>query len=851
MKNILNKNVKMQMMIFASIFCFTNVSHAGVLSRAAEWAKSFWSSSDEVANGARNSGRQSDGPNGTRRDQTAPQSQNPNAVTENAEGAVQVKLSDFINKVRPKADVVGADYFSAQISRILMRKSKAAPIAVAEAGTGKSANVEYLQHLIDTRNPMVSNLHGKELYFLDIYKLMGGTELRGAFEKKLASILEEMALPENANKIIVIDELENVLNNELGTKFLESMKSYLTSDMNTKLIFNITPGPYDKLMKDPQLVRRMSPIFKDPPSTGVVRNILLNIRNAAELTDGVKISNEQVEQILRLSETHPTLRNPDVAITMINDAINNALADRRSGSLQIVKLRTGLQSIDGEIAQILGMRAEGVARANGPHFDKKLAKLIAKKETIESVIQNYDESFRVTEGFRQELEELIAQRVALKRQEQENIVNRRIGDVDVDLQIDDLNVKIEELSDKIRAENPLLVSMDLQENHIISSAMTILNRDQRFVSRHLNGPELRQTIVDRISDTLFGRHQQAINSIVRRVTAQFRLGADGGVPAFLILNKSGAEADRLANAIATDLTGAAPYKIDGLDIKDRFSMNKHIGSDVGTVGSDAEGAIYEQARKTGGHFGMLFSGVHNGVKDLLDFAEKVLKNPSQQMSNKGARTNFEKSMMFLTESSVPELSAGQKALLNELPTETAQQTYLKEHVKTHFRHKLGQSEFNSDAARISPELIDNLHVIYLDNSTILDDQFKAIISETLKSRAVQNALDSSIEISTEFSDEAVEFLFRILKQSGSTDVNRILVNEVMGFIDDLIQNRQVVSGDYLVIGVENNRLVAQPMDWADGTQRAAAFQHVEELNQPAMQPEARQRLQEALRLIED
>lgn len=854
MKNIKSKNMNLQMMIFATIFCLTNVSHASIFSRAGDaWsaAKKAWRGGDsEASSAARDARRSADTPNSSRSGNDA-RSQNPNTVTENADGAVQVRMSDFITKVRAKADVEGADYFSAQVARILMRKSKAAPITVAEAGTGKSANIQYLQHLIDTRNPMVRNLHDKEIYFLDIYKLMGGTELRGSFEKKLASILEEMALPENSNKIIVIDELENVLGNELGAKFLESMKSYLTSDMNTKLIFNITPGPYDKLMKDPQLVRRMSPIYKDAPTRGVVRKILLNIKKSAELIDGVSITNEQVEQILRLSETHPTLRNPDVAITMINDAINNAVADRGAGSLQIVKLRSGLDTIEGEIAQILGMRSDGSAKAFGPHFDAKLERLLGKKRTIETVINGYDQSFRATEVLRNKLESLIAEKNEVYNRARANVANRRIGDLDPDLQIDDINTQILEISQKIQDENPLLVARDLQDTHVVSAAMTILNKDERYVSRYIDGPESRQAVVDRIAEPLYGRHKQAVSAIVRREAAQRRLGEDGGIPAFLILNKSGAEADRVANAVITELTGAKPYRIDGLEIKGEFSMNQHIGSDGGTVNSDKEGALFEQARKTGGHFGMLFSGVQNGVSHLLDFAERVLKNPSGQMSNKGDRTSFARSVMILTESSVPELDQVQKAIYMNLRTETARQNFLKEHVLEHFRFRLAQGQFDSDSARMSTELIDKLHVIYLDEGVMLDDQFKAVIAETLKSRTIRGALDRSVEISTEFSDEAIDYLFNILKQSGSNDINRVLVNEVMTFVDDLIQNQQVVSGDLVQIGVDRNRLAATPTDWTDRSKRSTAIQHTRSLSQPSAKPAARKALEDALKLIED
>jgi ATP-dependent Clp protease ATP-binding subunit ClpA len=846
MKAYKNLNV----LVFVFIFGFSNVSHAGGTDRIIDLFKRFFKSADSTLDdAARKSEEAVDGVKGSK---SAARKTNPNLVTENANDAKEVHLSDFIMKVTAKADVEGADVFSAQVARILMRKSKAAPITVADAGTGKSVNIQYLQHLINVKSPLVKNLHGKDIYLLNIYDLVGGTGLQGSLEERFGAILKEMAQPENANKIIVIDELENVLGSKLGKEFLESMKSYLTSDMNVKLIFNITPEPYDKLMKDPQLVRRMSPIYKKEPSIAVVRRILRNIRNSADIIDGVKISNEQIEQILALSKTHPTLKNPDVAITMINDAINNVIADRATGSLKIVKLESGLEDIQAEIDTILGMRQEGVSKAFGPFYDQKLIELRDKEKTIKGVVDSYNESFRVTETYRDLLLKKIDQRKKLYERLSLNKKNDNLGgEVNIETQIDDLSLEIQNLSEKIKDQDPLLVSSDLTEGHIVEAAAVILNKDERFVKLRINGPEAREVVVDRIAEKLAGRHKQAVNAIVRRELTQRRLGDNGGIPAFLILNKSSAEADQLAKTVVEDLTGASPYRIDSLEIKDRHSLNKHEGSDTGLIGSDVEGAIYKEARMTGGHIGVLFSGIQNAISDVLDLADRILSSRILT-SNRGDRISFTRSTMFLTLSDFTELTVEQKAILNALPNETAQQNYLRKFVKEQYHGKAKPGEFSESATQMSDQLLDKLYVIYLDDASILDDHFKAILAETLKSKALKKAFEADdLLLNIDFEDSAIDYLFNVLRESGSNDINRVLVTEVMGFIDDLRQSKQIISGDRLIISVERNRLAAETLDWADGSRRAHAMKQSLSLQPGTLKPKTEEALEKALKLIED
>lgn len=836
---------KLNVLLFVFIFVFSNVSQAGPISRVRGAWNSWWHGTEKVADDVAKDGKRA----------AKGSTVNPNLVTQNADGITVVRLADVITKIKPDKNVLGIELVAAKVARVLMRRSKAAPVIVAEAGTGKTANVAGMQHMIDIKHPAVAPLHGKQLYFFNILALTGGTELRGSFEKRLAHILADMALPENANKILVVDELENVLKDkELGVKFLEAMKSYLTSDMQAKLIFNITPGPYETLMKDPQLIRRMIPIYVKPPTDAIVINILMNTARAAEEIDGVKISSHEVSQILTLSKKHPTLKNPDVALTIMNDAINNAIADRLSGSIEITELSHGLQGIQGEIQLISNMRREGIAQAYGPHYDLQLEDLFKRQSTISGVIESYESSRRITDELRSQMLAKIERRKQFYKQLDENKKNDSFGgEVDPQQEIDKLSAQIQSLGEQIQEKNNLLMAFEIKEEHIVDAAMVVLNRDRNFIRNNMIASQARTNTVNSIAEKTHGRFKNAITAIVRRELSQRRLNEDGGIPAFLIVSPSSTDSAMLVKAVSKEITGAEPYTINAASVNSHHALANHRGADAGTAASDkSEGLLIKDALKTGGSLGVLFSGIENAISELVDFANVILTDRFL-LSNRGEKVGFERSTMFLTVSGMPSLTNAQTQYINGLDSESARQLYLKKQIKKYYRSRASQNQ-GEGLRPIDPNFLEKLYVIYL-NEVLTDAQAKAVVAETLKSRALKKVLAENIEISLDFTDEAVDYLFAQLKRSGSNDVNRVLVNDVMGVIDDAMQpqhgNPQIIPGDHVVVSAENGRLKFSTVEWADKSRRADTISTLNLQNRSGSgrTDKSREALEKALKLV--
>lgn len=95
----------------------------------------------------------------------------------------------------------------AQLVEILLRKEKANPLLIGEAGVGKSALVEALAHKIQSNE--IEALKGVYIYSLDINALVAGTRYRGDFEERIQKVIE--LFRDHPNAVLFIDELHQMI----------------------------------------------------------------------------------------------------------------------------------------------------------------------------------------------------------------------------------------------------------------------------------------------------------------------------------------------------------------------------------------------------------------------------------------------------------------------------------------------------------------------------------------------------------------------------------------------------------------------------------------------------------------
>lgn len=241
--------------------------------------------------------------------------------------------------------VVGRETEIERVIQILNRRSKNNPVLLGEPGVGKTAVAEGLACRIFEKT-VPPKLFDYRLYLLDFTALVAGTQFRGQFEARLKGVLNEAA--ERGNVILVIDEIHNIVaaGDAEGAMSAANILKPALARGEIQIIGATTLTEYRKhIEKDSALERRFQPVLIDEPSIAESIEVLKGIKDYYENYHHVKISDETIEQAVRMSERYITDRFlPDKAIDVIDEAgsrvnlKNRALYDEKilEGRLSVI-----------------------------------------------------------------------------------------------------------------------------------------------------------------------------------------------------------------------------------------------------------------------------------------------------------------------------------------------------------------------------------------------------------------------------------------------------------------------------------------------------------------------------------
>lgn len=215
--------------------------------------------------------------------------------------------------------VVGREKEIDLITETLLRKNKNNPLLIGDAGVGKSAIVEELARRIK-KGDVPNALKTKKIISIEMSSLVAGTKYRGEFEEKLNKIIKEVE--NNPEIILFIDEIHTLSNAggaEGAINASDILKPYLARG-KIKVIGATTTNEYNKFIaKDKALSRRFDLIKINEQSIDETINILSKIKPSFEHHYNIKISEENIRQIVDLTNKYILDRfNPDKSIDLLD-----------------------------------------------------------------------------------------------------------------------------------------------------------------------------------------------------------------------------------------------------------------------------------------------------------------------------------------------------------------------------------------------------------------------------------------------------------------------------------------------------------------------------------------------------
>ena len=227
--------------------------------------------------------------------------------------------------------VIGRENQIESIIDTTLKRKKSNIILVGEPGVGKTAIVEGLAKLIvDGKAP--EPFSDKEIYNVNISSLLAGCKLRGDFEERLKIVINYFT--KYPDKYIFIDEIHLLLG--AGSHSTSSMdaaniiKPELASGQ-IKVIGATTYDEYLMIVNQDKAFKRRFAKCDVPESTMEETKIILNnVKSRYEEHHGVKISDEQIDDVISLTNRYVHQEFfPDKAFDLMDLAMSKAKVRNR------------------------------------------------------------------------------------------------------------------------------------------------------------------------------------------------------------------------------------------------------------------------------------------------------------------------------------------------------------------------------------------------------------------------------------------------------------------------------------------------------------------------------------------
>ena len=217
--------------------------------------------------------------------------------------------------------VIGRAKEIQRVLQILSRRTKNNPVLLGEAGVGKTAIVEGLaQDIVNGNVPEI--LLSKRIVVLDLAMMVAGTKYRGQFEERIKAVMNEVRRARNV--ILFIDELHTLVGagGAEGSIDASNVLKPALARGEVQCVGATTLDEYRKYVeKDTALERRFQSIIVNPPSAAETIEILRGLRDRYEAHHRVRITDEAIDEAVKLSERYISGRFlPDKAIDVIDEA---------------------------------------------------------------------------------------------------------------------------------------------------------------------------------------------------------------------------------------------------------------------------------------------------------------------------------------------------------------------------------------------------------------------------------------------------------------------------------------------------------------------------------------------------
>jgi type VI secretion system protein VasG len=261
--------------------------------------------------------------------------------------------------------IVGRDDEIRQVVDILMRRRQNNPILVGEAGVGKTAVVEGFAQRI-ARGDVPPSLKDVQLLALDVGLLQAGASMKGEFEQRLRSVIDEVQ-GSSRPIILFIDETHTLVGagGAAGTGDAANLLKPALARGTLRTVGATTFAEYKKhIEKDPALTRRFQTVQVDEPSEERAILMMRGVASTMEKHHQVQILDEALEAAVKLSHRYiPARQLPDKSVSLLDTACARVAVSLHATPAEVDDSRKRIEALETELGIIGRERAIGIETA--------------------------------------------------------------------------------------------------------------------------------------------------------------------------------------------------------------------------------------------------------------------------------------------------------------------------------------------------------------------------------------------------------------------------------------------------------------------------------------------------------
>ncbi|MDI3337726.1 type VI secretion system ATPase TssH [Defluviimonas aestuarii] len=258
--------------------------------------------------------------------------------------------------------VVGRDMEIRQIIDILMRRRQNNPILTGEAGVGKTAVVEGFALRL-ARGDVPPQLRAVELHMLDVGLMQAGASVKGEFEKRLKTVIDEV---QSSDKpiILFIDEAHTLIGagGAAGTGDAANLLKPALARGELRTVAATTWAEYkEHIEKDPALTRRFQVVKVEEPSEEAAIRMCRGVAAVLEKHHKVEILDEAIEAAVTLSHRYiPARQLPDKAISLLDTSCARVAVSQHATPAEVEDIERRKQALEIEAGIIEREEAIGI-----------------------------------------------------------------------------------------------------------------------------------------------------------------------------------------------------------------------------------------------------------------------------------------------------------------------------------------------------------------------------------------------------------------------------------------------------------------------------------------------------------